>query len=118
MEIYNPGDAQRNLTCYLISDSHSPKSLTGTLGPNALRAWGQKDLGFRLKRAGDKVSLMRIQQGGGQTVEDFREIHDSNSYQQRVPDGGDAWEEMSHDAVKAAGHVGSWAKQNKSIKPR
>jgi hypothetical protein len=119
VEIYNPTDSPADLRCYVVVDEKQHrKDLSGTLVAKAVRAWSRSELGFGLSREGDKVSLIRMQQGGGESVEDSREITDAQTYQQRIPDGGDRWEGMSHQSVKAVGNVGSRNAHNKRLTSR
>jgi len=118
VEMYNPADSPADLRCYALTDKKQHrKDLSGTLGAKTVRAWSHSELGFGLSRRGDKVSLIRIRQGGGESVEDSREIKDAQTYQQRIPDGGE-WEIVSHQAVKTIGVVGSRNARNARLTPR
>lgn len=119
VEVYNPNLSPVDLSCYSLVDKKQHRhNLSGQLDPKGVRAWTDDDLGFGLSKDGDKVSLIRIRPGGGEVVEEHRDIDPSRTYQQRIPDGGDQWEQMTHEEVKAAGSVGSRNGQNKSQKQK
>jgi hypothetical protein len=121
VEIYNPSDSSADLRCYTLADhkQHRPKKdLSGILNSKDRRAWTDDYLGFGLSRATDRVSLIRRRTDGSEHVDESRDINESQTYQQRLPDGGDEWEVMTHQEVKAAGNVGSFNGPNKSHKQR
>jgi hypothetical protein len=107
VEIYNPSASSVDLSCYLIADAEHRKPLQGELPAQEVRAWTDDDLGFGLARQEDRVSIIRNRPGGFELVDDSRSIDNDRSYQQRLPDGGEEWQEMDHDEVEADGNVGS-----------
>ena len=121
VELYNPNPSPVDLSCYALVDKKQHRhTLSGKLGPKDVGAWTRDDLGFGLDKDGDKVSLIRIRPGAGgrESVLDHRDIDPSRTYQQRIPDGGDQWEQMTIEEVGAAGSVGSRNGQNKTEKQK
>jgi hypothetical protein len=113
VEVYNPNSSPVDLGCYgLIDEKRHRYHFAGQLGPREVRAWTDDELEFGLSKDGDKVSLIRIRPGEGESVLDQRDIDPSRTYQQRFPDGGE-WKSMTHEEVKTAGNVGSRNGQNK-----
>ena len=60
-ELVNAGTRSADLECYVLAKpSSEPFVPSGRLEPGAVRGWGERDLGFRLAKSGDRILLLRM----------------------------------------------------------
>jgi hypothetical protein len=114
VEVYNPSSQAADLSCYAIVGSvPEPFSPSGTLEAREFRAWGERELGFRLKKGEDEVRLLRLRAGApGYEVLDSLAIDESRGHSYRIPDGG-AWRYV--DVLEAeAHHYGTFGRSNET----
>ena len=91
VEVINPTGRGASLSCYVIADDEDlPFIPRGELAPGALAAWGEDQLGFRIAKKGDHVTLYRMSAVGGEPhLEpiDRVEITEARALAYRSPDG-------------------------------
>ena len=94
VEIYNPTGQVAPLSCYVLaSNDDRPFVPRGQLAPGALKAWGEGQLGFRVAKKRDQVTLYRMRAVEGEPgleAIDQVEIAEARALLYRSPNGG-AW---------------------------
>jgi len=94
VEVYNPTGQEAPLSCYVVAnDEDLPFVPRGKLAPGALDAWGEDQLGFRIAKKRDQVTLYRMRAVDGKPgldALDTVEISEARALAYRSPDGG-AW---------------------------
>ncbi len=95
VEVYNPAASPVDLGCFvLVGREDVPFVPQGSLEPGGVRAWGEGELRFRIRKGGDAVRLLRVKRG----IDDAPEllplesvvIDGERAHLYRSPDGG-AW---------------------------
>ncbi len=103
VEVYNGSGTHADLACYvLLNDMGIPFSPDGDLAPGEVKAWGERDLEFRIKKSDDAVILYRL----GTGIEDLPKLEQldaltirlNQAHSLRLPDGG----EWRHRGVAVA----------------
>lgn len=94
IEVYNPTEQAAPLSCYVLaSNDDLPFVPREQLAPSALKAWGEGQLGFRIAKKHDQVTLYRMRAIKGEPrleVIDQVDIAEARALLYRSPDGG-AW---------------------------
>ena len=115
VELYNPSATPIDLGCFLlIGEEAIPFLPDGWLAPHARAAWGEGELGFRIRKADDRIRLYRLLPRDGQEPE-LRELEvvpvdASRALSYRSPDGG-AWVHLGIDDAEY-GWPGSFGEPN------
>ena len=104
VELFNPSEGSVDLSCFVIVSRYGvPFFASGTLPPGQVRAWGEKELGFRIAKWDDEVSLLQLRSAAADQppfrVVDKLTITHKVSLSIRVPDGG-AWKHHDSDDIE------------------
>lgn len=95
IELYNPAARAVDLGCFAVSGEEDVLYVpAGELPPGQLRGFGEADLGFRIRKAGDEITLYRITSApeGGPALARLESVRIDAEHALcfRSPDGG-AW---------------------------
>ena len=86
----------------------------GTLGPNEILAWGEADLKWRIRKAGDEIRLLRVTRGVDGLPElvplESVVLDAEGAHLYRSPDGG-AWRQVEAEDAEY-GRTASFGKPN------
>ena len=115
VELYNPGASAVDLECFVVAGLDGvPFVARGELAPGELRGFGEAELGFRILKAEDEISLYRITrapEGGPELVPlESLAVDAAQAHSFRSPDGG-GWVRLGRDEAERD-HPGSFGKPN------
>ncbi len=93
VEVYNPNAGAVDLGCFVLAGREGiPFVPQGMLEPGDVRAWGEGELRFRIRKGSDTVQLLRVVRGEEAPIAleplESVVVDDDRAHLYRLPDGG------------------------------
>lgn len=105
IEVYNPSSGPADLACFALINREGGLFLPrGDLRAREVKGWGEKALGFRIRKKDDEVLLLRLKttaegDRGLQRIDSLT-IRDNQAHSVRLPDGG-SWRHAGVEDAEA-----------------